>query len=61
MSRHTVLLHNLKELDDDLGDRADQDLALATLLSVGDRLEAVSQHTHANHDDCSGGGAGACV
>ena len=36
--RRTVLLHDLEELDHDLGHRADEDLALATLLRVVHRL-----------------------
>lgn len=37
----TVLLHNLQELDNDLGGRSDDDLALSTLLSVGKGLQAI--------------------
>lgn len=36
--RRTVLLHDLEELDHDLRHRADEDLALATLLRVVHRL-----------------------
>jgi hypothetical protein len=45
----TVLLHLLEELDNDLGGRADKDLPLSTLLSVGHSLKAVGEYTHANH------------
>jgi len=38
-----VLLHDRKELDDDLGARADQDLALAGLLGVVDGVERIVQ------------------
>ena len=44
-----MLLHNAEELDHHLGSRAEEDLALASLLGVDDRLEAVSQDAHANH------------
>ena len=37
----SVLLHNLQELDNDLGGRSDDDLALSTLLSVGKGLQAI--------------------
>ena len=50
----TVLLHALQELDDNLGGRADQHLALATLLSVGHRLQGIGQNAHAHHLDCGG-------
>jgi hypothetical protein len=46
-----VLLHQRQELDDDLGGRTDQDLALATLLSVVDVVEAVVQDGDADHFD----------
>ncbi len=44
-----MLLHHAEELDDDLGGGSQEDLSLAGLLSVNDRLKAVSQHTHAHH------------
>ena len=47
--RRTVLLHHLEELHDDLRRRADEHLALATLLRIGDRLQAIGEHTHAHH------------
>ena len=37
----TVLLHDGKELDDDLGRRADKDLALALALSVDNAVKSV--------------------
>lgn len=46
-----MLLHQGQELDNDLGGRADQDLALATLLSVVDVVEAVVQDGDADHFD----------
>jgi len=46
-----VLLHQGQELDNDLGGRTDQDLALATLLSVVDVVEAVVQDGDADHFD----------
>lgn len=51
----SVLLHDLQELDDDLGGGAQEDLALASLLSVGDRLQGVGQNGHAHH--CGEGNA----
>lgn len=49
--RHTVLLHNLQELDNDLGRRSDQDLALASLLGVVDALESIVENGGADHLD----------
>ena len=45
----TVLLHDDKELDDDLGRRPDHDLPLPTLLSVVHALESVIQHADSHH------------
>lgn len=44
-----MLLHDLQELDDDLGGRADQDLALARLLGVVDALESIVENGSADH------------
>ena len=49
--RLTVLLHALKELDNDLGRRADHDLPLSALLRVRHSLQAVGEHTHSDHLD----------
>lgn len=49
----TVLLHHAEELDDDLGARPDQDLALARLLGIVDALESVVQDRRSHH----GGGS----
>lgn len=38
-----MLLHDVQEADDDLGGRADQDLALAGLLGVVDGVERIVQ------------------
>lgn len=46
---HTVLLHDLQELDNDLGGRSDQDLALAGLLGVVDALKSVVENGGADH------------
>ena len=46
---HTVALHDLEELDDDLGARSDQDLALAGLLGVVDAVERIVEDRSANH------------
>lgn len=37
----TVALHNAQELDNDLGGRADEHLALAATLGIDDVVEAV--------------------
>ena len=44
-----MLLHDLQELHHHLAGGADEHLALATALSIGDGLEAVSQSTHQHH------------
>lgn len=44
-----MLLHDLEELDDNLGDGADQDLTLTTLLSIIDALESIVQHADTHH------------
>ena len=44
-----LLLHDLEELNDDLGDRADDNLALTVAFSVGDGLEGASQNGHHSH------------
>jgi hypothetical protein len=49
--RHTVTLHDGQELDDDLGGRADQDLALAGLLGVVDGIEAIVEDGSFDHFD----------
>jgi hypothetical protein len=46
---HTVLLHDGQELDDDLGGRADQDLALARLLGVVDGVERIVEDGRLDH------------
>ena len=45
----TVLHHLLEEFDDDLGGRPHEHLALATLLGVEDRPQAVIEHGNADH------------
>lgn len=49
MIEHTVLLHDSQELDDDLGARSDQDLALACLLGVVDGLERIVENGSTSH------------
>lgn len=44
-----MLLHNLEELDDDLGARADQDLTLAALLGVVDVVKSIVEDGSADH------------
>jgi hypothetical protein len=39
-----VTLHHAQELDDDLGRRANEDLALATALSINDVVLEVFEH-----------------
>lgn len=46
-----MLLHDLQELDNDLGGRSDQDLALAGLLGVVDALESIVENGSADHLD----------
>lgn len=40
-NRHTVLLHDGQELEDDLGAWSDEDLTLAGLFSIVDALQAI--------------------
>ena len=47
----TMALHDAEELDDDLGGRSDQDLALAGLLGVVDALESIVENGSADHLD----------
>lgn len=47
-----MLLHHLQKADDDLGGRADKDLALASLLSVVDVLKSVSEDRGTSHCRC---------
>lgn len=50
--RHeAMMLHELEELDDDLGGRAKHHLALALLLSVVDDLQDIAQDAGSNHLD----------
>ena len=42
----TLLLHALKELQEHLGARTDQDLTLTALLSVGNGLKSVGEDVH---------------
>ena len=49
-----MLLHDLQELDNDLGARADHDLALACLFGVVDGLERIIKDGGLHH----GGGVG---
>lgn len=44
-----MLLHDLEELDDDLGCRSDHDLSSASLLGVGDGLKGVSENGGSSH------------
>jgi hypothetical protein len=44
-----VALHDLQELDDDLGARSDQDLTLAGLLGIVDGVEGVVENGGADH------------
>lgn len=44
-----MTLHDLEELDNDLGARSDQDLALAGLLGVVDGVEGIVEDRSANH------------
>lgn len=46
---HTVLLHHSEELDDGLGRRADENLALAGLLGVVDGVERIVEDGGLDH------------
>lgn len=45
----TVLLHNLKELNDNLGGRSDDNLTLSALFSIGNGLKAIGEDRHLGH------------
>ena len=47
-----LLQHHRQELDDDLGRGAEEDLALAALLGVGERLEGVAEDADPDHGVC---------
>lgn len=47
----TVLLHDGKELDDDLGGRADQDLTATALLGVVDGVKRIVEDGSLDHFD----------
>lgn len=47
--KRTVALHDLEELDNDLGAGSDQDLALAGLLGVVDGVEGIVENGSADH------------
>lgn len=44
-----MLLHDTQELDDDLGRRTDEDLALASLLGVVDGVERIVEDGSLDH------------
>lgn len=46
---HTVALHDLEELDNDLGARSDHNLTLAGLLGVVDGVERIVENGSADH------------
>ena len=46
----TMTLHQVQEADYDLGHWSNEDLALTTLFSVNDGLQAVRQDVHTHHD-----------
>jgi hypothetical protein len=47
--KRTMLLHNVQELDDDLGGRTDEDLTLSGLLGVVDGVQAVVENGSLDH------------
>lgn len=49
--KHTVLLHDAQELDDDLGRRTDENLTLASLLGVVDGVERIVEDGSLDHFD----------
>jgi hypothetical protein len=46
---HTMLLHDRKELDNDLGGRTDKNLTLSTLLSVVDVVQGIVEDRDTDH------------
>jgi hypothetical protein len=44
-----VLLHDRKELDDDLGGRTDKNLTLSTLLGVVDVVQSIVEDGDTDH------------
>ena len=46
---HTVFHHDSEKFDDYFRARSDENLSLATLLCVVDRLQSVVQHVHSHH------------
>lgn len=46
-----MLLHHTQELDDDLGARSDEDLALASLLGVVDGVKRIVENASLDHFD----------
>jgi len=52
LSDVSVLHHHRQELDDDFRVGSDENLSLASLLRVIDRLQGISQNVHANHLEC---------
>jgi hypothetical protein len=55
-----MLLHDLQELDDDLGCGSNQDLSLTSLLGVGDGLEGVSKNRGSSHCEICAELSGTC-
>lgn len=45
----SLRLHKLKELDDDLAGRTEEDLTLASLLRIVDVLQSIAQNTGSDH------------
>lgn len=48
-TKHTMLLHDDEELNDDLRRRSDHDLALAALFSIVHALEGIIQDANSHH------------
>jgi hypothetical protein len=46
---HTMLLHHTKELDNNLGARSDEDLALSSLLCIVDGVERIVEDRSLDH------------
>merc|ERR1719240_1193576 len=44
-----VLLHHMQKFDDHFGIWSDHHLALSTLLSIADGIQAITQHTDPHH------------
>jgi hypothetical protein len=54
VSQHTVFLHGLKELDNNLGAWSDQNLALSRFLGIIDAFQRIVEDGSFDHDGVRG-------